>query len=89
MSKIALTHYEYELINELTESLSTRVIPDVMISCAEAARILGVTPNTICNYLKQKRLVKKTIDGVTGIRLADVILYKERHNPSRDGGAES
>ena len=89
MSKIALTHYEYELINELTQSLSTRVIPDVMISCAEAARILGVTPNTICNYLKQKRLVKKTIDGVTGLRLADVILYKERHNPSRDEGAES
>ena len=89
MDKIALTQYEHELINNLMESLSARVIPDVMVSCAEAARIIGVTPNTICNYLKQKRLVKKTVDGVTGIRLSDVMLFKERNNPSGDGGADS
>lgn len=82
MEKVALSQYEYEVINNLVEALRTRTIPDVLVSCAEAARLIGVTPNTVCNYLKQKKLSKKTIDGVTGLRLSDVIMFKERNNPS-------
>jgi len=88
MDKIALSTYEYEVISNLTEELRRRTIPDVLISHKEAARVLGVTPNTICNYIRQRRLIKKSIDGVKGLKLADVILLKERENPSGDGGAE-
>ena len=45
---------------------------DVLVSCKEAARILGITPSTISMMLKQHRLKKTSIGGSTGIRLSEI-----------------
>lgn len=45
---------------------------DVLISCTEAARLLGKTPPTISNMIKDGRLHKTTIGGSTGIRLSEI-----------------
>lgn len=44
----------------------------VLVSCNEAARLLGVTPPTITNMLRQHRLTKVTIGNSTGIRLSEI-----------------
>lgn len=77
-----LTDYVEGAVRRLTEELQRRVLPDVLISCAEAARILKVNPSTISNYVKQKRIVKRTIGGVTGLLLSDVMSFKEKEKPS-------
>lgn len=46
---------------------------DVLISCHEAARLLGKTPPTISKMLKDGRLHKTTIGDSTGIRLSEVL----------------
>lgn len=55
-------------------------LPAILVSCAEAARFLGKTRATISAYIRQNRLTKRTIDGVTGILLSELVAYKE--NPS-------
>ena len=54
-------------------------LPVVLVSCVESARFLRVTPATISNYIRQRRLTKRTIDGVTGILLSELVAYK--NNP--------
>lgn len=76
MEKGVFTTDELSAIKELVLEYR-RKIPEVLLPNVEAARLLGVTPNTICSYLKQKRLVKTTIDGVTGILLRDVVCFKK------------
>ena len=49
---------------------------DVLISCTEAARILGKTRTTISTMIREKRLNKVTIGESTGIRLSDVMEMK-------------
>lgn len=44
----------------------------VLVSCNEAARLLGVTPPTITNMIRRHRLTKVTIGNSTGIRLSDI-----------------
>lgn len=77
-----LSDYVEGAVRRLNEELQRRVLPDVLISCAEAARILKVNPSTISNYVKQKRIVKRTIGGVTGLLLSDVMGFKEKKKPS-------
>lgn len=55
-------------------------LPRILVSCAEAARYLGKTRATVSTYIKQHRLTKRTIDGVTGILLSELVAYK--NNPS-------
>lgn len=45
---------------------------EVLVSCTEAARLLGRTSQTISQMLKDGRLRKATIGRSTGIRLSDV-----------------
>ena len=46
---------------------------NILISCHEAARLLGKTPPTITAMLKDGRLHKTTIGVSTGIRLSEVL----------------
>lgn len=54
-------------------------LPEVLISCAEAARFLGVTPATISTYIKRGKLTKRTRGKVTGIPLRDVVRMKRKN----------
>lgn len=76
-----LSNDEMAAIRELIEEYRRR-IPAVLLSNNEAARLIGVTPNTICQYIRQRRLNKTTISGVTGILLRDVVLFKKKDNPA-------
>ena len=53
-------------------------IPDILVSCKEAARFLGVTPATISTKVRRKILTKRTIDGVTGIPLRELMKATRR-----------
>lgn len=68
-----------DLIDELHAANQEHKVPEVLISCAEAARYLGVTPNTISSYIKQHRLFKHTVNRVTGIWLSDIVSFKSNH----------
>lgn len=46
---------------------------DILVSCTEAARLLGKTTPTISKMLKDGRLNKTTIGISTGIRLSEVL----------------
>lgn len=50
--------------------------PEVLVTCTEAARLLGVNNNTITSMLKEGRLHRSVIDGSTGIRLSEVLARK-------------
>lgn len=76
-----LNQDELTAIKELTAELR-RGIPDVLLSCAETARIIGVTPNTISGYIRQHRMTKRTIGKVTGIPLRDVLTFDKKKKPA-------
>jgi excisionase family DNA binding protein len=52
--------------------VSTHKFDDALVSCTEAARLLGITPKTISMMLRDGRLRKVTIGRSTGIRLSDI-----------------
>lgn len=60
-------------------------IPTILISCAEAARYLGVSRATISARIRRRLLTKRTIGGVTGILLEELIDAK--NSPRGDGTA--
>ena len=45
---------------------------EVLVSCNEAARLLGRNPSTISEMIREKRLEKVTIGKSTGIRLSEI-----------------
>jgi len=45
---------------------------DILISNNEAARQLGITPNTVARMVKEGRLHRVTIGESTGIRLSEI-----------------
>ena len=45
---------------------------EVLVSCNEAARLLGRNPSTISEIIREKRLEKVTIGRSTGIRLSEI-----------------
>lgn len=49
---------------------------NILVSCSEAARQLGVRQNTVTRYIREGRLHKTTIGQSTGIRLSDVMKMK-------------
>jgi len=49
---------------------------NILLSCAEAGRQLGVRQNTITRYIRDGRLHKTTIGQSTGIRLSEVMVMK-------------
>lgn len=49
-----------------------KVVGEVVVSCTEAARLLGVTPKTISSMIKDGRLKKVKIEDSTGIRLSEI-----------------
>ena len=46
---------------------------NILVSCTDAARLLGKTTPTISKMLKDGRLNKTTIGISTGIRLSEVL----------------
>jgi len=61
--------------NERLERLMTKMSLEedgVIISCIEAARLLGRTPSTVSAMVKQGRLQKVTRGRSTGIRLSEI-----------------
>lgn len=45
---------------------------EVLVSCTEAARLMGVTTTTVSKMIREHRLRKVTLGFSTGIRLSDV-----------------
>ncbi len=63
-------------IDALTDALDRYInwkYDNVLISCREAARLLGKSPATISIMLKDGRLRRTTLGENTGILLSDVI----------------
>ena len=48
----------------------------ILVSCTEAARLLGKTKVTISTMIREKRLTKVTIGESTGIRLSEIMEIK-------------
>jgi len=81
MVSLILSDADWALITELKSEIKRMTdmkIPEVLVSCTEAARLLGVTNNTVSSWIRRKKLTKRTIDGVTGILLADLMKMKRR-----------
>lgn len=49
---------------------------NILVSCSEAGRQLGVSPTTVTRYIREGRLRKTTIGQSTGIRLSEVMKMK-------------
>ena len=45
---------------------------DILVSCTEAARLLGKSSKTVSMMIRDGRLKKTTIGESTGIRLSDI-----------------
>lgn len=45
---------------------------EVLVSCTEAARLMGVTTTTVSKMIREHRLRKVTLGESTGIRLSEV-----------------
>ena len=74
MQMIELTPQDRERIDKLIGLC--KPTPEVLVTCTEAARLLGVNNNTITSMLKEGRLHRSVIDGSTGIRLSEVLARK-------------
>ena len=61
-----------ERLESLEKRLSDRDV-EVLVSCHEAARLLGKSAPTISAMVKDGRLHKTTIGISTGIRLSEVM----------------
>lgn len=57
-------------LDTLIEMIEER--KEVLVSCNEAARLLGKNPSTISEMIREKRLEKVTIGKSTGIRLSEI-----------------
>lgn len=71
-----------ETIDELTAQDIERIykliklskpVPEVLVSCTEAARLLNKSPNTITRMLREGRLHRATIGTSCGIRLSEIL----------------
>lgn len=49
---------------------------NILVSCTEAARHLGITSTTLSRYIKEGRLDKVTIGESTGIRYSQIVDLK-------------
>ena len=81
MEYAPLPPYDRVLIQNLIDELHAAnqersKIPEVLISCNESARFLGVTRATISRWIREHRLQKHFVEGVTGIWFADLVRIK-------------
>jgi len=60
----------YEIANELTDYGAPE--EEILVSCTEAARLIGKSPNTVSMMIRDGRLKKTTISGSTGIKLSEI-----------------
>ena len=74
METIELSISDRERMDLLTRELErfNSVYGDVLVSCNEAARLIGKSNNTISAMLRDGRLKKETIGKSTGIRLSEI-----------------
>lgn len=57
---------------------------EIIVSCNEAARLLGKSPTTISNMIREKRLKKVKIGYSTGIRLSEIESYMKDRREARE-----
>lgn len=70
METIELAQQDRERLDNFIKLFNT--MPDVLVSCTEAARLLGKSPNTISKMIHDGRLHRSVIGRSTGIRLSDI-----------------
>lgn len=78
---LELTSPDRARIDNLTAELARyndrlNAFAEVLVSCTEAARLLGKTKATISTYIAQGKLQKRTIGLSTGIPLGEVLRLK-------------
>lgn len=81
MVSLILSDSDRKMIAELrteVQRMTEMKIPDVLVSGKEAARLMGVTSNTISAWVRQKKLSKRTMGGATGIPLSELMKLKTR-----------
>lgn len=71
METIELAAQDRERIDKLIGLC--KPTPDVLVTCTEAARLLGKSPNTITRMLREGRLHRATIGPSCGIRLSEIL----------------
>lgn len=71
METIELSPQDRERIDTLIKL--SKPTTDVIVSCTEAARLLGVGRNTISNMIRDGRLNKSVIGQSVGIRLSEIL----------------
>lgn len=71
METIELAPQDRERIDKIIKLFKPR--PEVLVSCTEAARLLGKSQNTITRMLREGRLHRATIGQSTGIRLSELL----------------
>ena len=71
MGTIELAPQDRERIDKLIELC--KPTPEILVSCTEAARLLGISRNTITNMLREGRLHRTTIGQSSGIRLSEIL----------------
>jgi excisionase family DNA binding protein len=72
MVTVELSDNDWARISELLSMAKVRCSGDVIVSCTEAARLLGRTTKTVSMMIRDGRLKKVTVDGSTGIRLSEI-----------------
>ncbi len=75
---VSLSPEDRELIKGLRKSIEGLRVPEVLVSCREAARILGYAYGYVSFLVRTGKLVRRTIGHSTGILLEDVMKYKNR-----------
>ena len=79
MEAVLFTRQDQERIARIEKdirALKQRELPEVIISQGEAARYIGISYTTLNRYIKTGRLRIRTLGGVRGILLADLVKFK-------------
>ena len=75
METLNLSMADRERIDKLTEQIekmNSATTEVVLVSCKEAARLLGTSSKTVSVMIRDGRLTKTRIGPSTGIRLSDI-----------------
>lgn len=72
MKTVEFSDKEWERIGGLVSALKRMYSVEVVVSCTEAARLLGKTTKTISMMIRDGRLNKVTIGNSTGILLSEI-----------------
>ena len=72
METIELSAQDRERMDTLIELIERNQRNDIIVSCTEAARLIGRSKKTVSMMIRDGRLRKVTIGESTGIRLSDI-----------------